>query len=211
MFCNKCGKALPEGSRFCNFCGAVIGAPDRAGAPGGLDSIGYPPHGAQAGLYQSGDARLESPESVVFTLRPTMVFVAIWYAIAALAVIAVAAIAGMLHGMVSPQSAIIVILAAALLAFSIPGYKHIMRRREVYTLTNHKLEMRYGIIARTLRNIPLKNIQDVTVTATAWQRILRLGDIEIDSASESGKIILSEVPNPNHYASLIMDELRRRY
>ena len=48
--------------------------------------------------------------------------------------------------------------------------------------------MRYGIIAKITRNIPLRNIQDVTVTASVWQRLLNLGDIEIESASEAGKL-----------------------
>ena len=91
-----------------------------------------------------------------------------------------------------------------------PIYKHFLRRREVYTLTNHKLEMRYGIIAKTVRNIPLAKIQDVTVTASVWQRLLKLGDIVIDSASETGTIVLDEIHNPEHYANIILTELRRR-
>jgi uncharacterized membrane protein YdbT with pleckstrin-like domain len=94
--------------------------------------------------------------------------------------------------------------------FSNPVYNHILRRREVYTLTNHKLEMRYGIIAKIVRNIPLRNIQDVTVTASVWQRFLNLGDIEIDSASETGKIVLDDIHHPERYANQILAELRRR-
>jgi uncharacterized membrane protein YdbT with pleckstrin-like domain len=37
--------------------------------------------------------------------------------------------------------------------------------------------MRYGIIAKTVRHIPLAKIQDVTVKASVWQRLLKLGDI----------------------------------
>ncbi len=102
------------------------------------------------------------------------------------------------------------LLGVALVAFSNPVYKHILRKREVYSLTNHKLEMRYGIIAKIVRNIPLRNIQDVTVTASVWQRFLNLGDIEIDSASEAGKIILDDIHHPERYANQILAELRRR-
>lgn len=37
MFCNKCGRQLPDGSVFCNFCGAqqgVIPQATQAQAPG---------------------------------------------------------------------------------------------------------------------------------------------------------------------------------
>jgi uncharacterized membrane protein YdbT with pleckstrin-like domain len=141
-----------------------------------------------------------------------MIFVAIRYIIAALVVLAAAALMGILSSKynVSGQVAFLVVLGIAVIAFSNPIYKHILRRREVYTLTNHKLEMRYGIIAKIVRNIPLRNIQDVTVTASVWQRFLNLGNIEIDSASESGKIVLDDIHHPERYANQILAELRRR-
>jgi len=38
MFCGQCGKQVPDGARFCNFCGATIAAPDQP-APGPADSM----------------------------------------------------------------------------------------------------------------------------------------------------------------------------
>jgi uncharacterized membrane protein YdbT with pleckstrin-like domain len=151
-------------------------------------------------------------EHAIFTLKPTMIFVIVWYAIAAAVLLATSAVMGWMRfsGWVTDSIAFLVILAVGLVAFAIPVYKHILRRREVYTLTNHKLEMRYGIIAKTVRNIPLRNIQDVTVTASVWQRLLRLGDIVIDSASDTGRIHLDEIHNPERYANMILAELRRR-
>jgi hypothetical protein len=40
--------------------------------------------------------------------------------------------------------------------------------------------------------------------------LLKLGDIEIDSAAEAGKIILDDIHNPDRYANMILAELRRR-
>src|SRR5262245_45264456 len=194
MYCNKCGQTLADGSRFCNVCGAQLPA---AGSPD-----------ASVGVATYAD------EHEMFTVRPTMIFVVIRYIIAAVVIIATAALMGVLSrvkpDLLNGTVSFIVILAVAILAFSNPIYKHILRRREVYTLTNHKLEMRYGIISKIVRNIPLKNIQDVTVTASIWQRMMNLGDIEIDSASESGKIILDDIHHPERYANLILSELRRR-
>jgi len=150
-------------------------------------------------------------EHEVFTLRPTMIFVLVRYIVAALIVIATAALMGILSNKLpSGWVAFFVILGVGIIAFINPVYKHILRKREVYTLTNHKLEMRYGIIAKIVRNIPLRNIQDVTVTASVWQRLLNLGNIEIDSASEAGKIILDDIHHPERYADMILAELRRR-
>lgn len=197
MFCNKCGQTVPEGSQFCNSCGAkTITAAGSAAAVGELDN--------NAGITPYAD------EHVIFTLRPTMIFVVVRYIVAALIVIATAALMGLLSNKINGQVAFLVILGVGLIVFSNPIYKHILRKREVYTLTNHKLEMRYGIIAKTVRNIPLRNIQDVTVTASVWQRFLNLGDLEIDSASETGKIVLDDIHHPERYANMILAELRRR-
>jgi uncharacterized membrane protein YdbT with pleckstrin-like domain len=194
MYCNKCGQTLPEGSRFCNSCGSqTLSASGPADGPDAVASY--------------------ADEKVSFTLRPTLIFVLIRYIVAALITIAAAALVGILSGrfpVLTGWTAFLIILGVALIAFSNPVYKHILRKREVYTLTNHKLEMRFGLIAKIVRNIPLRNIQDVTVTASVWQRFLNLGDIEIDSASEAGKIILDDIHHPERYANQILAELRRR-
>ncbi|MFY9556348.1 MAG: PH domain-containing protein [Blastocatellia bacterium] len=194
MYCNNCGQTLPDGSSFCNKCGAQTVTTVR--------SADLPVAVAYA------------DEQEIFTVRPTMIFVLVRYIVAALIIIAVAALMGILSnmkpGMVSGTLAFLVILGVGLIALSNPIYKHILRKREVYTLTNHKLEMRYGLIAKIVRNIPLRNVQDVTVTASVWQRLLNLGDIEIDSASEGGKIVLDDIHHSERYANMILAELRRR-
>jgi membrane protein YdbS with pleckstrin-like domain len=201
MSCKNCGKPLPEGSRFCNHCGAEASGPVVTTLEGGAGAVG-------------SSNSVATDERLIFTLRPTMIFVLIRYTIAALFVIAVAALMGVLNNRypetVNGQIAFMFILGVGLIVFAYAVYHHIERLREVYTLTDHKLEMRYGLIAKTVRNIPLRNIQDVTVTRSVWQRFLNLGDIGIESASESGKITLDDIHHPDRYANLIMAGLRRR-
>jgi membrane protein YdbS with pleckstrin-like domain len=205
IYCNRCGQALPSLSRFCNICGAAVMTASPAGGPVAGQGTAWPQVAASRA---PGEAE---QERTIFTLRPTMVFVYGWYVTAAVIVIAAAAVLGLLSGNAwVGEWWYIVILIVGLIAFSIPVYKHILTRREVYTLTNFKLEMRFGLIAKQTRNIPLNKIQDVTVDSTVWQRMLRLGDIIIDSASETGRIHLDDISNPNLYADMILAELRRR-
>jgi Predicted membrane protein len=177
----------------------------------------FAPPQAVAGHAPAPAARrddLAPNETVIFTLRPTLIFVFVRYMVATLILLATAALMGLMHSY-KPQwftgtVSFVVILAVGIIAFAPPVYHHLLRRREVYTLTNHKLEMRYGLLSKTVRNIPLSKIQDVTVTASFWQRLIHIGDIEIDSASEMGKIILDDIHYPERYANMILDELRRR-
>lgn len=196
MVCNHCGQEIPEGSRFCNGCGTPATAV--------VEAAGRP-------IVRSLATDIEE-EQQIFKLRPTMIFVYVRYAISSIVVLAMAALMGWLRlkDYVTDQIALLVLVATGLIAFAMPVYQHILRRREVYTLTNHKLEMRYGLIARNLRNIPLDKIQDVTVISSVWQRFLRIGDILIDSASETGKIHLDDIPTPERYADMVLAALRRR-
>jgi membrane protein YdbS with pleckstrin-like domain len=185
VFCNKCGQPVPVGSRFCNGCGATM---------------------AQT------RADVAEAERDLFTIRPTMIFVYMWYALAIAIVIGAAVLMGILKSkevISDDMPALYVIGGIGILAFIVPVYKHILRLREVYTLTNFKLEMRYGIIAKKIHNIPINKIQDVMVTSSVWQRFLNLGDIIIDSASDTGKIHLDDIHHPHRYAEQILGELRR--
>ncbi len=77
-------------------------------------------------------------------------------------------------------------------------------------LTILLIEIDYGLIARTTRNIPISKIQDVTVSASIWQRLLGFGDIVVDNASEiGGTTTLHNINNPRHYADLLLRQLPR--
>jgi uncharacterized membrane protein YdbT with pleckstrin-like domain len=146
-------------------------------------------------------------ESVVFTARPTMLFIKIGYAAAVIGAILLTIGLNMIKILEIPWY---VWLPLALALLLIPAYYHLKRNMVRYTLTDSKIEIDYGLIARTTRNIPLSKIQDVTVSASILQRILGFGDVVVDNASEiGGSTILHNVNNPRHYADLILRQLRR--
>jgi|SRR5215216_2445697 len=219
MYCNECGQEVPQSSRFCNYCGATIAVresdkPDQRSQLNATARRAPTSYGRDAQRGLRDDAIYPADEEVIFTLRPTLIFVFVRYIVATLIVLVVAAVMGLLRSyapnVISGMISLFVILGVGLIAFVNPVYKHILRRREVYTLTNHKLEMRYGLFSKIVRNIPLRNIQDVTVTASIWQRLIKIGDIVIESASEQGKIVLDDIHHPDRYANIILGELRRR-
>jgi membrane protein YdbS with pleckstrin-like domain len=219
MFCKQCGQELSQSSRFCNNCGTSVvergsdaaGQRSQMNAPARRATV---PYGREAKKELRQEGIYPADEEIIFTLRPTLIFVFVRYMVATLILFSVAALMGVLSSVwpdaISGMVAFLVILGVGLIAFVNPVYKHILRRREVYTLTNHKLEMRYGFFSKIVRNIPLRNIQDVTVTASMWQRLIKIGDIEIESASEQGKIVLDDIHHPDRYANIILGELRRR-
>ena len=191
MTCSSCGAYVPPSVRFCSNCGAPAADPE-ATRIARLQS---------RALEMSGDQDLEH---TVFTVRPTMLFVKAGYALAVVAGIALV----FLLASLSVPASISIPLALALLL--VPAYYHVRRNMIKYTVTDSKLQIDTGLVARTTKNIPLSKVQDVTVSATIPQRLMGFGDIIIDNASElGGSIVMHNISNPRHYADLLLRELRR--
>ena len=193
MHCSNCGSYIAPGKRFCSECGSPAEDAEQTRIVR-----------AQAGIPVRTDDD-DDLEHVIFTVRPTMIFIKLGYALAVIAAIALV----VLLAWVSVPPYISVPLALALLL--IPAYYHLRRNMVRYTLTDSKIEIDTGLIARTTRNIPLTKIQDVTVSATIPQRVLGFGDVIVDNASDmGGTTVLNNISNPRHYADLLLRELRRR-
>ena len=196
MRCADCGALLNPNSRFCDQCGAPARDDEetRIARPGAGTLATY------------GD---EEGETVIFSARPTMLFIKLGYAAAVIGAIGVTILLNMIKFVDIPW---FVWLPLALALLLIPAYYHLKRNMMRYTLTDSKIELDYGLIARTTRNIPLSKIQDVTVSASIPQRLLGFGDVVVDNASEiGGSTVLRNINNPRHYADLILRELRRRH
>jgi len=145
-----------------------------------------------------------SLEHTIFTVRPTMIFIKTGYALAVVAGVALV----FLLATLGLSASISIPLALALLL--IPAYYHIRRNMVKYTVTDSKLQIDTGLIARTTRNIPLSKVQDVTVSASIPQRLLGFGDIIVDNASDfGGQTVMHNISSPRHYADLLLRELRR--
>src|SRR6185312_4133635 len=143
-------------------------------------------------------------EHTIFTVRPTLLFVKIGYGLSVLGAILLI----ILLAWIGAPAWVSVLLALALLL--IPAYYHLRRNMVRYTVTDSKMEIDTGLIARTTRNIPLSKIQDVTVSSSISQRLMGFGDIIVDNASEiDGTTVLKNINNPRQYADLLLRELRR--
>jgi len=192
MHCSNCGAYIAPGVRFCSGCGSPANDPEAtriARMQGGVPE-------------RSGQS--EDIEQTIFTVRPTLIFIKLGYALAVIAAIGLV----FLLALIPVPAYISIPLALALLL--IPAFYHLRRNMVRYTLTDSKIEIDTGLIARTTRNIPLSKIQDVTVSASIPQRILGFGDVIIDNASElGGTTVLHNISKPRYYADLLLRELRR--
>ncbi|MEA2176193.1 MAG: hypothetical protein QOD00_3785 [Blastocatellia bacterium] len=210
MHCTNCGTYIAPGTRYCAGCGAAAEDPEvtrlavqPTNLPRQSANLARQPTSLPATNDDAGDV-----ERTIFTTRPTLLFIKIGYVAAALGAILLTILLARL-GTTLPISAFITVPIAMTLLL-IPAYYHIRRNSIRYRLTDSEIEIDRGLVARTTRNIPLRTIQDVTVSATIPQRLLGYGDIIIDNASEQGgKLVLHNIQDPRRHADLLLRELRR--
>ena len=193
MFCEKCGAKNSDEAVFCQKCAFRL-IPDEE-----QTRVVVPP----LNLGKS------SEEKEIFTIRPTLMFVKIGYAAAVISAFMLVIILyyfGKLIGFDIPWWFSVL---AGLSLLLIPAYQHLKRSLVRYTLTDSKIEISQGLISTHTRNVPLRTIQDVSVSATIFQRMLGFGNLIIDNASENGgKITLKNINSPKRYADTLLKQMR---
>ena len=228
MYCMNCGADIPANVRFCGSCGAPADTEaTRVASRGGAtetaagvrtsfdnETTAVTRQPEQALSERASQTPVTRPtrddadaERVIFTVRPTFLFIGIGYILAAVAAVGLSILLAMFAGQyISAPIAVLITLPLLL----IPAYKHLRRNTIKYTLTDSKIEIDQGFLARKTRNIPLRNIQDVTVSTTIPQRIFGFGDLVIENANEvGGQTLLDNIPDPRRHAELLLRELRR--
>jgi membrane protein YdbS with pleckstrin-like domain len=218
-YCPNCGERLTGAARFCAACGAATTAdPDQTRLANEETRVAAPrPRAVEprqavplASAAPPAERRIEDPnqaEQVIFTVRPTLLFVKIGYALAALGGVALIALLAWQPWLSIP---FLVSLPLALALLLLPAYRHLKRNMLRYTLTDSKIEISEGFISQTTRNVLLRNVQDVTVTSTVWQRLLRFGNVVVDNAgAEGGVTVLRNIPDPRRHADILLRQLRR--
>lgn len=189
MFCTQCGARNSDEAIYCQKCGTQLEAEEETRI-------------ARKGSEEIED---ENEERKVFSISPTLMFVKIGYVLAAIGALFLVA----LFAMLLPSVTIWIAIPLAFALFLIPAYYHLRQKMVRYTLTDAKIEIDEGFIFQNSRNIPLRSIQDVSVSSTIPQRMLGFGNLVIDNASEDGgKVILKNINTPKKYADILLRQMR---
>jgi membrane protein YdbS with pleckstrin-like domain len=192
MFCNKCGTSNSDEANFCQKCG-----------------YGFSEEEETRVVSKKNTEEEEIVEKKVFSIRPTLLFVKIGYAAAVICAFLLVVILVQIFGWLEVNVSAWLFVLAGLSLLLIPAYYHLKQKTVLYTLTDSKIEIDEGFIFQNSRNIPLRSIQDVSVSSSILQRTLGFGNLIIDNASDDvGKIILKDINTPKKYADMLLKEMR---
>lgn len=96
-----------------------------------------------------------------------------------------------------PRNAVyVIILAGWVVVAVVPTFRWWFTQ---FVLTNERLILRKGVIARSGVEIPLEVINDVIFSQTVFERMLSFGDLIIESAGEMGQSRFSNIPRPDEF------------
>ncbi|HZE41881.1 MAG TPA: PH domain-containing protein [Stackebrandtia sp.] len=143
------------------------------------------------------DNLLAEDEKVVLNLRPHWIQLlgpVMWFIVfAAVGVIASSAIRDSWGSWASYARWIVVALAVIVILWLavIPWLSWITTH---YVFTTHRLLLRSGIITRKGRDIPYARVNDVSFEQSVLQRMMALGTLVVQSASENGAVVFKTMP-----------------
>ncbi len=101
-----------------------------------------------------------------------------------------------------------VALGVGLLWLAWPLPLQIRRRMTKLIIEDDRLRLEAGLFSKTTRTLQLSKIQDVTVRQSLVQRMLNLGDLALETAGESGALLVRDLDQPQVVADQIMDLAR---
>ena len=88
--------------------------------------------------------------------------------------------------------------------------RHIRRRSTCLEVEGDRLRYEAGLFSKTSRIMELSKVQDVRVDQSFGQRIINTGDLSVETAGESSRIVMPSIDRPKEVAEHILELSRAR-
>ena len=148
---------------------------------------------------------LQPGERVIYEGHPS------WRAIIGfyLAGIAIGAVAGLIAKLVQDTGTGVAVFAAVVALTILAGF--IKRVATTYTITDHRLNIKRGIIARKVQETRLGRVQNANFTQGVYQRVVQIGDVEFTTAgTEESNFVFAGVAQPEHVVQKVDEATHAR-
>lgn len=148
----------------------------------------------------SVEDQLQPGEEILFRAYPTQLPLIPWCVACALS-LGVAAFAWGTWDL--PPVAIATGLLGAVFLVVILIKRAILRSHD-YVLTNRRVILEEGILSRRSMDASLGKVNNVEHRQTLWGRLLGYGDVEIDTASETGTTRFAQISRPVEFKRAVL-------
>ncbi|MFL6197082.1 MAG: PH domain-containing protein [Thermoanaerobaculia bacterium] len=144
--------------------------------------------------------QLQPGEEILYRARVTRLTLALWFALLAAGLI-MAAVSWFVWQSVPGA---LTALAFAAVAGAVLLWKNYVLSSYDYVLTNHRIVMETGILSRRSMDSRLDKVNNVEHRQTLWGRLFNYGEVEIDTASETGAAVFRNISNPLEFKRYIL-------
>ncbi len=92
---------------------------------------------------------------------------------------------------------------AALLLFT--AIRHLRRRTTSLDVQGDRLRYESGLFSKTSRIMEMAKVQDVRFDQTLGQRMFNTGDLSLETAGESSRIVMRSIDRPREIAEKLLE------
>jgi uncharacterized membrane protein YdbT with pleckstrin-like domain len=141
---------------------------------------------------------LHPGEQVIFEGHPSWRAILGFYLKGALVAVVLGFIANLIWGEGTAFLVILVVLALTVLI----GF--VKRVATTYTITNRRLNIKRGIIAKEVQETRLERVQNVNYRQSVYQRLMQIGDVDFDTAAtDDYNFVFAGVADPGEVVAAV--------
>jgi uncharacterized membrane protein YdbT with pleckstrin-like domain len=108
-----------------------------------------------------------------------------------------------------PSALSLVLAGAGLVALVWLGLRYLRWATTVFVITTDRLVVRSGVLGKHGKEIPLERLNDISVSQTFFERLIRAGDVVLESGGERGQEVVSNIARPFEVQNVIYSEIER--
>jgi uncharacterized membrane protein YdbT with pleckstrin-like domain len=128
----------------------------------------------------------EPGEQIFFHGHPSWRSLAAFYVKGLLVSLAAGVIAGIVSRIADHHVRVAWVLVAVLVVFVVlVAIGQLQRIQTTYSITSQRLTIEQGLFSKDLHQTRLERIQNVNSNQSVWDRILRIGTVDFDTAAET--------------------------
>jgi membrane protein YdbS with pleckstrin-like domain len=155
----------------------------------GTDAAPFTPTTVTPSLLRAMD--LQSGERVIYQGHPSWRAILGFYLMGILAAVVIAVVVQLIEDTGLALLVFTAIVGITLLA----GF--VKRVATVYTITDRRLNIKRGIIARNVQETRLQRVQNVNFSQSVYERLMQIGNVDFDTAgTDDSNFIFSGVAQP---------------
>lgn len=100
-------------------------------------------------------------------------------------------------------------LAAPVALLFLTAVRHLRRRTTSLDVQGDRLRYQSGLFSKTSRIMEMAKVQDVRFDQTLGQRMINTGDLSLETAGESSRIVMTSIDRPREIAEKLLEMSRQ--